>query len=67
MHDHEVCLKLAGDINRSPNQSNPSLRQKGQCNILMYVRKSDDVEEILESLKDSIVYIASKLADQPAA
>ena len=33
----------------------------------MYVRKSDDVEEILESLKNSIVYIASKLSALPEA
>ena len=33
-------------------------------NILMYVRKSDDVEEIMEALQDCLLYIKSKVANK---
>lgn len=33
------------------------MRQK---NILMYVRKSNDVDEILDALRDCVLYIAEK-------
>lgn len=35
-------------------------------NILMYVRKSDDVGEILDALRDSVLYISEKMMAKSA-
>ena len=42
-HDHSQCLRLAGDRNARENAAKPK-------NLLIYVRKSDDVEEIMDAL-----------------
>ena len=57
IHNHDRCLELAGDSQFTPadpdSPGDPGLAQ-GKArpwNILMYVRKSDDVDEILDCLQ----------------
>ena len=57
-HNHAKCLELAGD-NKSSQALTP--RKNLTSNILMYVRKSEDVDEILDVLQDSILYISKTL------
>ena len=42
-HDHNLCLRLAGDRTVREESAKPK-------NLLIYVRKSDDVEEIMDAL-----------------
>jgi hypothetical protein len=50
LHDHNQCKRLAGDLNTKPSS---------EQTILVYVRKSDDVEMIL-ALKDFLLYLLQK-------
>ena len=34
------------------------------CNVLMYVRKSDDVEEIMDALRDCVLYLSEKMLER---
>ena len=52
-HDHSQCLRLAGDRTTREDAAKPK-------NLLIYVRKSDDVEEILDALQDCLMYIKGK-------
>lgn len=52
-HNHSECLRLAG------GKTMKEVAQK-QKNILIYVRKSDDIEEILDALQDCLMYIKGK-------
>ena len=62
-----MCLQLAGDANlKLPNSANDLKLAKDletRQNILMYVRKSDDVDEILECLESTVLYISAKLGE----
>lgn len=51
LHDHNNCRRLAGDL-ASPKLSSDQT-------LLVYVRKSDDVE-VLFALKDFVHYIIQK-------
>ena len=51
LHDHNLCKRLSGDLVSAKS----SLEQV----ILVYVRKSDDVEMIL-ALKDFLLYLFQK-------
>ena len=50
-HDHNNCKRLAGDL--------VSAKSSSEQTILVYVRKSDDVEMIL-ALKDFMLYLFQK-------
>ena len=58
-HNHNKCIELAGDIPRpqSAKESRVAQERPWSNNVLMYVRKSDDVEQILEAIKDSVLFI----------
>lgn len=51
LHDHNHCKKLAGDL--------VSAKSSLEQTILVYVRKSDDVEMVL-ALKDFVLYLFQK-------
>ena len=53
-HNHHVCLQLAGD--RSIARTKLAKRSEPQ-NILLYARLSEDLDDILEALKECITYI----------
>ena len=61
---------LTGDVpadasSQSDAVEHKIMRKKSQ-KTLMYVRKSDDVDEILEVVSGCIVYIATTLKSLPA-
>ena len=61
-HNHSKCIELAGDIQRpaSAKESRQLQERPWKNNVLMYVRKSDDVEQILDAIKDSVLFIKNK-------
>lgn len=67
-HDHNLCLQLAGDEHAAPKRSAAELEALAsqEQNILMYARKSDDVNEILDALRDSVLYIQRTLLQEPS-
>ena len=62
-HNHAKCLELVGEAKAAQQSDNKVMtpRKNLTSNILMYVRKSDDVDEILDVLQDSILYISKTL------
>ena len=62
-HNHNKCIELAGDIYRpqSAKESRTAQQRPWSNNVLMYVRKSDDVEQILEAIKDSVLFIKNHM------
>ena len=63
-HNHNKCIELAGDVHRpqSAKESRAARERPWSNNVLMYVRKSDDVEQILEAIKDSVLFIKNHMA-----
>ena len=65
-HNHDNCLKLAGDgglvatLGAASEEQATGGSSRPQ-NILMYVRKSHDVTDILDALKVWVNYISEKL------
>lgn len=62
-HDHSKCLELAGDSYTKAKRAGlaKGKHSVGSWNILMYVRKSDDIDEILDTLQDTLLYISQKI------
>ena len=70
VHDHSKCLELANDLRLArPGtlQARLGSRINRPWNILFYVRKSDDVSEILVLLQEMITYIKEQLGKLPSS
>jgi hypothetical protein len=60
LHDHMLCRQLAGELPfKSPTEINVSNTSK----ILLYARKSEDITDVFNALKDVVTYI-HRHADQ---
>ena len=63
--DHGRCVLPAADHQGENIGTGNSLAQRSKpCNVLMYVRKSDDVEEILDALRDCVLYLSQKMLER---
>jgi len=66
-HNHDKCQELAGERQAKPmTQDEHEMAGVRPWNILMYVRKSDDISEILDALRDSVLYISNKMLARSA-
>ena len=64
-HDHTKCMQLAGDRRSISNTSRSGItQQRKPCNVLMYVRKSDDIEEILDALRDCVLHLSQTIKER---
>ena len=57
-HDHNMCLQLARDFRLNSSKSMQTLQKSP--NVLFYIRKSDDVDDILDALRKAVLHISSQ-------
>ena len=62
-HNHMKCMELAGDhtVSRAMTQQHVEMLSVRPSNVLMYVRKSSDIDDILDVLRDCVIYISDTM------
>ena len=57
------CMELAGDhtVSRVMTQQHVEMLSVRPSNVLMYVRKSSDIDDILDVLRDCVIYISDTM------
>jgi hypothetical protein len=59
-HDHTLCRQLAGEL---PLKNPTEITVRNTLKILLYARKSEDITDVFNGLRDVVTYI-SRHAEQ---